>query len=290
MSDTGTEANDQIDAETTETVEAPDKTTTQETAQPSEVEARARRMGWHSKEEMEAGGRDVSKYVDPEEYIRRGEENLPILKERLRKADERQSKLEGKLDEGHKLLRDLVARQSEREKKAAERAVAALKTERREAARIGDDDKVEALSDEIAREEKALEAIPEPKVETRKSEVEAPPEIAAWVSANSWFDSDPVARQAAIGAYTKVATAEPSLTETQRLAKVRSEIVKRFPEHFTNPNRTKAAAVEGGGKQARTNGKGWDDIPAEDRALAERLIRNGAVKDKAAYLKDYFSA
>lgn len=295
MSDPGSEANANTDTVDTNTEAQTNVDNATEEGgegggdnQPSEAETRARRMGWHPKDEYEASGRDASKWVDAETFIKRGEESLPVLKERLRKLDGIIANQDKKLDEGNKLLRDLVKSQTEREKKAVEKAITALKAERREAARVGDDERVEAISNEISEQEEVLRAAPEPpKEEKQRVETEPPPEIDAWVKANPWFEKDAIARNAAIAAYGAYAS-DTSLTEVQRLAKVRSEIAKRFPEHFSNPNRQRPAAVEAGGRQPRTNGKGWDDIPAADRALAERLIRQGAVKDKASYAKDYF--
>lgn len=257
-----------------------------ETEQPSESESRARRMGWHPKNEYDASGRDPSKWVEAEEFIKRGEEQLPVIKERYRKLERQYEGLEGKLTEGNKLLQDLVKHQAEREKKAVEKAIKGLEAKRDEATLNGDVAQVRAISAEINEQEASLANAP--KIESRADKADVPPEINAWVQENQWFDSDPIARGAAIAAYGKL-TGDKSMTETQRLAKVRAEVAKRFPEHFTNANRNKAPSVEGGGNAPRrANGKSWDDIPAEHRGLAERLIKQGAVKDRAAYTKSYF--
>lgn len=255
---------------------------------PSEAEARARRMGWHPKDEYEASGRDPSKWVDAEEFNRRGEEQLPVLKERYRKLERQYEGLEGKLNEGNKLLQDLVKSQDARTKREVEKAITSLKAQRREAAQTGDADRVEELSGEIAEQEASLKAAPEVRTEHKDDKPEIPPEVTAWVEANPWFNTNRVMNAAATAHFGELMK-DKTLNDTQRLAKVRAEMVRRFPEAFTNANRQRNQTVEGGGNGGRrTNEKGWEAIPAEDRAIGERLIKQGAVKDRAAYAKDYF--
>jgi hypothetical protein len=52
---------------------------------------RARRMGWRSKEEFRGPS---DKWVEPEEYVRRGEEVIPIIRSQLQREQERVALLE----------------------------------------------------------------------------------------------------------------------------------------------------------------------------------------------------
>jgi len=257
-----------------------------EQAQPSEAETRAQRMGWRPKAEYEASGRDPAKWVDADEFVRRGEESLPVLRERLRKQDKIIASQESKMEEGNKLLRELVTHQQEQTRAAVENAVKSLKAERREAASTGDVDKVEELSSEIAEAEASLKTAPAPaKVDERAT---IPQEVVDWAEANPWFNTDPVMNAVAVAAYGKLVP-DKTMTETQKLAKVKAEVIRRFPENFSNARRTEPPAVEGGGNgQRRSGAKGWNDIPADDRAIAQRLIKQGAVKDQATYSKLYW--
>lgn len=277
---------EQVAAEAVETaVEQPVEQV--EAAQAPEVEARARRMGWHPKDEYDGSGRPPDKWVSAEEFVRRGEESLPVLKDRNRKLDGKVNKLEKTVEEGNKLLRDLVEHQSERERKAVEKALAAAKIELREAVSVGDVERAERATDEIAEHKETLKAPVKVAAPVKDDAPEAPPEITAWVEANKWFDTNPKMRALAVSEYGEL-LADKSLSETQRLARTRAEVVKRFPEQFTNPRRSEASAVEGGAGPARNrNGaKSWNDLPSDVRAIADRLVAQKVVT-KEGYLKSY---
>lgn len=263
-----------------------------DTEQPSENEVRAKRLGWHPKDEYEASGRDPAKWVSADDFIRRGEEELPVLRERYRKLERVTSGLEKKLDDGHVLLRDLVKSQSDRERKAVEKALKEAEGKRREAISVGDVAATESLSEEIEEYKDTLKTKP---VETRQNNDQGkgnvPQEVIEWAEANPWFNDNKKMNAVAVAEYGDLMS-DKSLTETQRLAKVKAEVVKRFPENFSNARRTQPAAVESGNGAARGGkaAKSWNDIPADDRAIADRLIKSGAVKDRTAYAKDYFGS
>ncbi len=254
---------------------------------PSETEARARRMGWRPKDEYTESGRDASKWVDADEFVRRGEESLPVLRERLRKQEKIIEAQDKKMEEGNKLLRELVTHQKAQTEAAVKKAIKELKAERREAAAAGEADKVEELSEEIGKAEDSLKQKEEKKGDDKPS---IPQEVVDWAEENaSWFKTDRTMNAYATAVYGDLIE-DSSLTEKQRLAKVKAEVVKRFPEKFGNQRRNEPPAVESGqgGGGRKPTGKGWNDIPAEERALASRLIRQGAVKDEKAYAKMYW--
>src|SRR6185436_4853984 len=67
---------------------------TKEEVQPdpnTEVEGRARRMGWRPQEEFR-GPKD--KWVDASQFVERGETELPVLRERFRALDDKFTRLE----------------------------------------------------------------------------------------------------------------------------------------------------------------------------------------------------
>lgn len=255
---------------------------------PSELETRAHRMGWRPQAEYTESGRDPSKWVDAAEFVKRGEESLPVLRERLRKQDKIIEAQNGKMEEGNKLLRELVSHQQAQTKAAVAKAVKDLKAERREAAKTGDDERVEELSDEIEKTEKSLTVVA--KTEEKTEDNKPPAEIVEWAEANaSWFKTDKRMNAYAVAAYGEL-MADTSLTDKQRLAKVKADVVKTFPDKFPSATRDKIGTVESGsgGSSMRKTAKGWADIPAEERNLAQRLIKQGACKNEAEYAKLYW--
>lgn len=255
-----------------------------------DAEARARKMGWRPKDEYEKSGRDPEKWVSAEEFVRRGENELPVLRERFRKIEKLTEKQAKQLDEGNKLLRDLVASQKTERDKAVKAALAKAEKDRREAISVGDVPETERLSGEIEGHKEALKAPVPAERETRtENTAEIPEEIVQWADANPWFTADDDLHDLAVRHYGKL-MADKTLSETQRLAKVKAEVVKRYPEKFGNPRRTQPSSVEAGngnGGRGRRSEKGWNDLPRDAQDIADRLIRQGAVKDRAAYLKDY---
>lgn len=259
--------------------------TVTEKAEPTEAETRARRMGWHPKDEYDASGRDPEKWVDADTFIARGESELPVLKDRFRKLERIADKQSKEITEGTKLLRDLVAQQKTQTDNAVKAAITKLTEERKTAASVGDVDRVEALSDEIAGKREELKA---PAVEHKEAKEDhvPPPEVIEWAEKNPWFQTDRKMHDLAVAEYGDL-LADKSLNETQRLAKVKAEVVRRFPEKFTNTKRAEAPAVESGnGGGRRTIAKGWNDLPADVRQIADRLVSTKVVT-KEQYLKDY---
>ena len=271
--------------------EEPERAETSErTEQEPDAESRARKMGWHPKDEYEGSGRDPAKWVDAEEFVRRGENELPVLRERFRKSERLAEKQAKQLAEGNKLLRDLVASQKADRDKAVKAALSKAEKDRKEAISVGDIAETERLSGEIEEHKDALnQPVAAEREHRAESKAEIPEEVIEWVDANPWFTSDKTLNAFATAQYGEF-LADKSLNETQRLAKVRAEVVRRFPEKFSNPRRTHQPSVESG--NGNVNGrrkmeKGWSDLPRDAQDIADRLIRQGAVKDRASYLKDY---
>lgn len=279
------------DAETLETEQeepASAETIERADAEP-DAEARARKMGWHPKDEYERSGRDPTKWVDADEFVRRGENELPVMRERFRKLEKISEKQAKQLDDGNKLLRDLVASNKAQTDKAVKAALSKAEKDRREAIATGDIPETERLSAEIEEHKDALKSPAPPEREVAQEKAIPPQEMLDWIDENPWFNADRAMSALAAQEYGKY-LGDKTLTETQRLAKARAEVVRRFPEKFSNQRRNQPGAVESGNGangHRRKAEKGWTDLPRNDQDIADRLISMGAVKDRAAYLKDY---
>lgn len=265
-------------AETTETTVA-------EKAEPTEVEQRARRMNWKPKDEYVAAGKDEATWVDADTYVAKIEADLPDLRKQNRKLAKTVDKLERGMEEGNQLLRDLVTSQRADRDKAVSIAIANLKRERTEATASGDTARVEALSDEIETQKDSLKKPVAAERETKGAEI--PQEVVQWAEDNkAWFITGEPEHAMAVSFYGKQPQAMP---EAEKLRLTKAEVVRRFPEKFANPKRTEAPAVETGGNGVRNrNGaKSWGDLPAEAKDIGDRLVKQGAVKSREAYLKSY---
>ncbi len=282
MSEVGQDAAENIAADT----EVSQPTETTEAAQPNEVEQRALRMKWKPKDEYIASGKDESTWVSAEDYVNKIEADLPALREHNKKLSKTVDKLLKKTEDGNKLLSDMVERSAEKERQAVQRALREAEAQRKEAISNGDVETAERLSDDIAEHRETLKA-PIKVEKPVPSHAEVPEEVVQWAEENrAWFVPGEPEHAVAIAFYGKQ---DRGLSESEKLRLTKAEVVRRFPEKFSNTRRVQPPAVEtGNGNGSRRNvAKGWNDLPAEDRQIAERLIKQGAVKDRDAYVKSY---
>ncbi len=238
-----------------------------------DVEAKARRQGWRPKDEYKG----TKPWIDAAEYLKNGEDLQPIMQERLRKQDKQLTELQT-------LIRDMTANQKAEQDRAVKRAVAALQAEKRTAVSEGDVAKVEALDAQI---DDVKASAP---VKQQPQQPAVGPEFIEWGERNTWFQSDPELRYAAIGAFERINRDDDTadLSDREKLRMVTKEIKTRYAERFGNPRRAEAQAVEGGNPAPRNGGgkKTWNDLPADVKPIAERII--AATKmTKEDYLKSY---
>lgn len=118
------------------------------------------------------------------------------------------------------------------------------------------------------------------------------PAAIAWMGDNPWFNTDPKLRAVAIAVDATLLVDEPHLSVADRLKKVREAVVSANPSKFsTQAARPQPPTVSRPGSQtasrtAKPKEKTEADLPAEDRAIMDRLVGQ-KVLTKAQYLKDY---
>lgn len=118
------------------------------------------------------------------------------------------------------------------------------------------------------------------------------PVTIAWVAENPWINTDPELFDYALSRERRLGASNPGMSTAERLAKVKEDVVKRFPEKFPNQARNQPPAVSRPGPQAaaaaksKPKAKTETDLPSDDRAVMERLVRM-KVLTKDQYLKDY---
>lgn len=115
------------------------------------------------------------------------------------------------------------------------------------------------------------------------------PVTIAWVAENPWVNTDPELFDFALARERRLAASMPDTAK--RLAKVREEVVKRFPEKFPNEAaRNQPSTVSRPGPQStaksKTKGKTEADLPPGARQAMDYFVRQG-VLTKEQYLKDY---
>lgn len=253
------------------------------------VEARAREMGWRPKDSWKG---DPEKWRSAEEYVKRGEEMLPILQAELRKEkaareQERKDSAEtlSRVEKASRAALRLQREQLEaRYEVAKEKAVEQGDTKTYRAVDQAKKDALAKFDAEVAEPKK-----PEPEkgadqpgggnLSARDKAV-----MDEWMTENPWYSEmrpnkvpkNPVLFAAANEAWDKIDEEEPGLALGEKLAKVKEAVSKEFPDRFgrrTNGNGSpRVESANGRGPEGGTSDGPslWNKVPEEVRKTAAK--------------------
>jgi hypothetical protein len=257
-------------------------------------EEKAKRMGWVEKERFRG---DKSKWVDADEFVERGETELPILRERLRKMDGTVVGLKSTISEMRNTFSEFRERQKKLTTSAYERALKDIKQKQRLAVEEGDTeafDVVEADREELEKKynQEKSETLKNTKTtndEFTQYENEAIAEFDNWRKENSWYDKNPILQSYASNLSVKLQNAR-GLTGTALYNAVRDDVRDRFPEEF--PDYKKIADVVGDGdyvEKSNDNKKGreFKDLPKEAQKECIRITKTIPGYTRKDFLNDY---
>lgn len=245
------------------------------------VEQKAQKMGHISKEDWIDMGKDPDEWRSPEEFVERGENIVPIMRDRI-------DKLEKTIETLTKHVKTQVEKAEERAlteaKKSYEQEIARLKAERVKAVDDGDVEKFEELDNKI----NSLDPPQEPAGEKPAAD----PHFEAWHANNPWYapDLDNVGsadRDMTIFALAVANDPElikENLPPDKFYQRVEERVRANFPHKFQNKNREQVDMVESTTPAPpKTNGKTWADIPSDAKATYKRT----AAELEREYGKDY---
>lgn len=240
------------------------------------VEARAKRMGWQPATEFK--GRSEN-HISAEEFVRRGEEHLPILRQNLRKSDETVARLTAVTDAQSQRIANMEAQLSQStatvkevrnmlltaDERAMKRARTELVTQRDTAIDEGDSAgaksataKLDALDEEVRTREAARKKEADAGAQQQNSGPN--PEANAWINSpdQRWYREIPGAKGWAEQTYEQTRAANPTLTVSQLLTKVSEEAPAlfghKYPDFFP-----KKDDEEGDGEPPKKGAKKEED-------------------------------
>jgi len=270
----------------------------EERPETNDSEARARAQGWRPKEEYRG---DPDRWVDADEFNRRGEEELPILRERNKRLAEqvtestrREQALDAELAQMRRMNEIALIRQ--REQLAGQFHAA-----KRQAVELGDTDQF----DQIAQQEyqalgqfdnEVREVVQQPQPQAPQQSVYEQPETQQFVERNPWFETNREMHTMAVSVSQAIGNANPNLTLGEVLKQTEARVRTAYPEKFGTPSATNhrpsAPAVEGSGAgrgaATRQSGRGAASLPPEARKQAKAFVEEGLYKSVDEYAKDYF--
>jgi len=244
-----------------------------------EVQKQAEEMGWIPPVRFKG---DIERFVDADEYIKRGETVLPIVKEQNKRLHSEVAELRTKASEqaaalaaATKAIEEIEERHSVETQKAVEVAKRQLKAQLAQASEAGDHDAVAEITSRMvdlkAADAKAKEDKPAPVATSRPETYEPPPELKAWNARNEWFGTNK--RKTALALAIAQELREGGETSIGEIFfdKIASEVNKELG--IAEPRGDK---VEGGrngsGDDARSGargGKGFANLPADAKAACD---------------------
>lgn len=265
--------------------EAAAEVVTVESAAPPEVQARAEKMGWIPATRFKG---DAATFVDADEYIKRGETVLPIVKEHNRRLEAQVTRLESDnraiaatLAKAQTAIEEIEERHTVATQKAVEKAKADVKAQLAAASEAGDHIGVAELTNQLV---ELNTAVPEEKkaapvvVPQQRQEV-VDPELVAWNTENTWFGTDTIKTQLALAIATELRQKGERATGAAFYDKVKLITEKRYvPDGEAAPTVDKVGgARNGGGSEDNRSGgekRSFSDLPADAKAACQADTKN----------------
>lgn len=244
-----------------------------------DFEAEARRYGWSGPENFKG---DPEKFIDAETFVKRAEDYMPIAKATIKKLSQR-------IDQMERTGKQAAEFFSKAEERAYERAKADIKAEMAAAVESGD---AAAAEKAFKKFEDLEKPAPLPDVGAIKPE-DAAEALIDWQRDNAWYGTDKLMTQYAELQADKMLN-EGMLPGPQHLAAILDKVKAKFPEKFVekpsdgDPEPRKRSAVDGGNSiPPRRGGRTYNDLPAEAKAICDKWVKNGVIKDREAYVKGF---
>ncbi len=112
------------------------------------------------------------------------------------------------------------------------------------------------------------------------------PEFASWVDKTSWYAQDKSLRKFADALGVTYAEDNPELSPTEVLKYVTNQVKRAYPDKFTNPNKTKPAAVDGGNSSTKVStSNGSFQLTEDETRVMNQFVRAG-ILTKEQYIED----
>jgi hypothetical protein len=220
------------------------------------METEARRMGWRPRDEYRG---PPGQWRDAEEFLRRGQDILPIVRKDLQRERERNNNMESEIralrttvDEQKAVMDDLLKMARTASESGYRRAMEELNAQKRAAAQAGDvatvvsiDEKIEEIREERAAStvpvaQKPKEAAPAP-----AQKPAAPQEVVDFIADNPWFNTDTVLHKAMEAEHIALLEEAPGLSLEDNLRQAKDAVMARYPRKFgIDPAKKPPAPVE----------------------------------------------
>lgn len=246
--------------------------------QVSEHEERASRMGWVQKDKFR-GNPDT--WVSAEEFVRRGDEQVPLLRSQVRRLEQRDK-------ENAEAIKQFSQFHAQVQENAYKQALEDLRREKIEARNSLDGER-ELLIDDKIEELRQYDPRKQAVAPTQKHQED--PVFEGWIAENKWAEDEDAQLIGEIVGKKLRANGDTS-TGREFLDKIKLEMRKspkyaHFLNEQENPNRTQAPAVGANSTVSKNRQKGYADLPADAKEACNMFVKKGFITQEK-YVKDFF--
>lgn len=244
----------------------------------SPAEAKARKAGWSP---LDTWRGDEADWVDYKEFNLRGE-----LMGRINEQSGIINHLQSKVTDREKAINDMAALQTQISEREYKKALKDLQMEKKAALEEQDYDGVIDIDDQIT-ELKTMKPVPVEEAPAAE-EQGVPQEIVDWLSKpeQSWYHTNSTLRGMAEGIAGIIQSENPNISPADLCKQVNQKIRTEVPQYFKDSPSVDAGGEFSGNSQTRGKGgaPGWNSLTSEQKAVAERFERVGAMTKKE-YIK-----
>lgn len=253
----------------------------------AEQQELAKGMGWKGPDEFTG---DPERFVDADEYIRRGQEVMPILRQRNKELQDQVSSMNTALADMKQTVAKLEISHSAEAARKVEEARANLVAQLKDAIENNDAEAQAKILGGLAIADKAQEKQEAwDKKTDRRTQPKPNEHFLAWAAKNPWFGkTDRDNRKKSYEALAIADDVREDMPELIGSAAFHDEVDKRLAKLYrTAPTDSKVGESRGGSSGGGTI-NGYSDMPAEARkqcdADAKQYVGEGkAFKDKKSF-------
>lgn len=204
------------------------------------TEARAREMGWKPLAEYRG---PPGKWQPAADFIERGENILPIVRDQNRRLTERVGKLEGEIsglrataEEQLQIIKEQRELGRKADQRGYDRAMAELKAKQRLAVEAGDTMAYDQLVEQAEALASARPAAPAAATEPPAPKPAAPPPpsqaLRDFFDQNPWFRADQFLNRKMIDAHLDVIQEGQIADEAEQYAEAKQRLMDAYPDRF----------------------------------------------------------
>ena len=241
-----------------------------------EIQEQAEALGWIPPTRFKG---DPERFIDAEDYIRRGEEVLPIVKQQNKKLKAELEEVRAvaaanasALKAAQDAIEQIEERHSVATQKAVENARAQLKAQLASASEAGDHEGVAELTDQLVSLNRVEPEAPKKEVPSTPAAYVPPAELKEWNEENPWFGTDKRKTALALGIAQELREGGEKSTGRIFFDKVKEEMETTLG---TKVRAAETSKVEGGRNGSDLEGprsggkKSFASLPADAKAACD---------------------